>query len=240
MKQIVVFIMVSSLVDMVSAQLKEGTIIFEQKIDMHRRIPEEDAQMRSMIPHFRTSKFELVFADDQSYYKMQEAEPDITESTGGGGGIVMKFGGGNSEYYRNFKTNKTVEKRELADKDYIIEDTLHTIKWKMSEDTKMILGYNCKKAAGKTERGSDLEVWYTEDIALSSGPEIFTGLPGMVLMVDVNKGEFVYSAIEVNKTLDKKTLKAPSKGKRVSPAEFTILQKEIFGDQRGPVRIRRN
>ena len=239
MKRIMLLAISIMLVGISLAQVNEGTIVFEQKIDMHRRISADDAQMKAMIPHFRSSKFELVFANAQSLYKMLEAEPDVTENTGGGD-IVMRFGGANTEYYKNFNMHKQVEKRELAEKAYIIEDTLHTIQWKLGDESKFVLGHNCKQAIGKTERGSDVEAWYTEDITVSSGPEMFTGLPGMVLLADVNKGEFVYTALELKKISGRKQLKAPTGGKKITNAEFVKLQKEIFGDQKGPVRLIRN
>jgi len=206
--------------------------MYEQKIDLHRRM--QDEQMKVMVPQFRTSKYELNFADNQSMYKIQEEEPDIAENTSNGG-IVMKFGGANSEYYKNFATQKQVEKRELGDKDYIIEDSLHHTTWKLIDTTKTILGYTCKKATGKTERGSDVEAWYTEDIPVSSGPETFSGLPGMILQIDINKEEFVTTAISIEKTGDKKELKEPTKGKKITPEEYAAKMKELFGNQTGPV-----
>jgi GLPGLI family protein len=232
MKNLLTLLFSTFLLQASNAQIKEGRIVYEQKIDLYRRM--QDEQMKAMVPQFRTSKFELNFADDQSIYKVQEAEPDITENTGGGR-MVMRFGGTNSEYYKNFSTQKQVEKRELADKDYIIEDSLHHISWKLLDETKTILGYHCKKAAGKTERGSDLEAWYTEEIALSSGPETFNGLPGMILQVDINKGEFVITGLAIEKSADKKELKAPTQGKKISPQDFAAKQKELFGNQTGPV-----
>ena len=208
MKKILFGIFATTAFQLSNAQIKEGKIVYEQKIDLHRRM--QDEQMKAMIPQFRTSKYELNFADNQSMYKMQEEEPDITGNTGNGG-IVMKFGGANSEYYKNFTTQKQVEKRELGDKDYIIEDTLHHTAWKLMDTTKTILGYTCKKASGKTERGSDVEVWYTEDIPVSSGPETFNGLPGMILQLDINKEEFVTTAISIEKFADKKRIERTCK-----------------------------
>lgn len=238
MKKIVFGMIAIALFQGAGAQIKEGKIIYEQKIDMHRRM--QDEQMKAMIPQFRTSKYELNFADNQSIYKIQEEEPDITENTGHGN-VMMKFAGANAEYYKNFSTQKQVEKRELADKDYIIEDSLHHISWKLEDDTKTVLGYNCKKASGKTERGSDVIAWYTEEIPMSSGPESFNGLPGMILQVDINKEEFLITAVNLEKTADKKELKVPSKGKKISPTDFAKLQKDLFGNQSGPViRINNN
>ena len=232
MKNLLVVLLATFVLQVSNAQIREGKIVYEQKIDVHRRI--QDEQMKAMVPQFRTSRFELNFADDQSMYKMQEAEPDITENTGHGN-IVMRFGGANTEYYKNFITQKQVEKKELGDKDYIIEDSIHQINWKLVDEKRTILGYDCKKASGKTERGSDVEAWYAEGIPVSSGPETFNGLPGMILQVDINKEELVVTAVSIEKSADKKELKAPAKGKKISPEEFAAKQKELFGNQTGPV-----
>ena len=232
MKNLSAVLLATFVLQVANAQLKEGKIVYEQKIDLHRRM--QDEQMKAMVPQFRTSKFELNFADNQSMYKMQEVEPDITENSGNGS-IVMRFGGANTEYYKNFLTQKQVEKRELADKDYLIEDSLRHINWKLMNEIKTILGYHCKKASGKTERGSDVEAWYTEEIPVSSGPETFNGLPGMVMQVDINKEEFVITAVSLDKSVDKRELKAPVKGKKITPEEFAAKQKELFGNQSGPV-----
>jgi GLPGLI family protein len=220
-----------------NAQTKEGKFTYEQKIDMYRRIPADNTQMRAMIPQFRTAKFELQFADNQSLYKAAEEEPDMTETTGNG--IVMRFNnGGDNEYYRNFTTKKMVESRELMEETYLIDDSLHSITWKLEEgETKVILGYTCKKATGKTQRGSDVVAWYCEDIPVASGPEQFNNLPGMILCVDANKGEIVYTAITFDKKVQAKNIKAPTKGKKVTNEEFAKIQKDLFGNQNGPVRV---
>jgi len=41
-----------------SAQTKQGTVIYERRVDVHRRM--QDEQMKAMVPQFRTTKSELV------------------------------------------------------------------------------------------------------------------------------------------------------------------------------------
>jgi hypothetical protein len=58
------------------AQIKEGTVFYDQKINMHRNITDE--QMKAMMPEFRTSKFQLEFSDSISVYKLvpEDEAPD--------------------------------------------------------------------------------------------------------------------------------------------------------------------
>ena len=218
------------------AQTLEGKITYEQKVDLHRRIPETDQQTRAMVPPTRTSKFELQFADNQSIYKAVEEEPDMTEPPHGGGVVIRIGGAAENEYYKNFTTRKVVEKRELLQDTYLLQDSLPAFNWKLENgETKTIAGFTCKKATGKTERGTEVIAWYAEDIPVASGPEQFCGLPGIILALDANKGEIVFTAVSVDKKADRKGLKAPVQGKKVTGAEFAKIQKDLMGN--GPVRI---
>ena len=228
MKKIITAIVILTSVQAVDAQVKEGKIIYEQKVDLHRRIPEDNQQMKSMIPPTRTTKFELQFADNQSLFKAIEEEPDMAEPNNAG--VVIRIGGSSeNEYYKNFTSQRMVDKRELMQEMYLLEDSIQSLAWKLEEgEAKTITGYPCKKATGKTERGNEVVAWYTEDIPLPAGPEQFSGLPGMILGLDINKSEFVFTAISIDKKIDKTELKAPTKGKKVNSAEFAKIQKELM------------
>jgi GLPGLI family protein len=237
MKKIIALVLASGLVQWASAQVKEGKITYQETIDVHRRIPKENEQMKAMLPQFRTNKFELFFADNKSLYKAAEEEPDLSEQPQGGGGMVMRFGGASNIFYKDFTTQLGVEKRDLMEKEFIVEDSIRNISWKLTEgETKTILNHVCKKATGKTERGSDVTAWYAEDITISAGPGQFGGLPGLILGIDVNAGEIVLTAMEIG-SIKKADIKAPTKGKKVTPAEFTKIRKELLGDGNGPVRM---
>ena len=237
MKKLTGLLLILLAAQTMQSQTKEGTITYEQKIDMYRRIPEDNAQLRSMMPQFRTAKYELLFADSQTLFKALEEAPDMTEENHGG--VIMRFNSGAvTQFYRNFSKKLSTETRDLVEETYLIEDSIRSLTWKLADgETKVILGYTCKKATGKTERGSDIVAWYCEDIPVSGGPEQFNGLPGMILSIDANKGEIVFTATAINKKVEAKKIKAPTKGKKISSAEFVKKQKELFGNQPGGVRV---
>lgn len=236
MKRIIALLFASLSFQCLAAQVKEGKIVYEEKIDMHRRIPKENEQMRAMMPQFRTSKFELLFGDNKSLYKKQEEETDLSEQPQGG--MVIRFGGADNIYYKDFTENKSIEKRDLMEKEFLVEDSIKKTNWKLVEgETKTILGHVCKKATGKSERGLDMVAWYAEDVLVPAGPGTFNGLPGMILAIDINEGEITYTAQELKDSVKKTDIKAPSKGKKVTPEEFVKIRKELLGDGNGPVRI---
>src|SRR5436190_16526703 len=83
----------------VFGQGAEGVITYETKINLHRRIPPERAEMKSMIPEFRTMKNELFFKPSESIYKpvIEDEEEETSASSGGGRRFTMRMQ--NSETY---------------------------------------------------------------------------------------------------------------------------------------------
>jgi GLPGLI family protein len=244
----------------VNAQQKEGTIVYEKKMNMHRTIQNE--QMKSFMPEFRTSKHLLLFSDSISMYKMIPEEEAPDPFGGGGGAMVMRFGGSDGgELYKNYAQQKGLQTNEMGGKNFLIIDTLKQIPWKLTEETKKILGFTCYKATMKTKSTrqamristisssgtidttkmaptapKEIEViaWYTNDIVTPAGPENHSMLPGVILEVDVDNGLTVFKALEVKTTLNKKELKEPTKGKLVSKAEYQKLMMDMMGQGAGP------
>lgn len=133
------------------AQLKEGTVIYERKINMHKTI--QDEQMKAMVPEFRSSKHMLLFSDSVSMYKTvpEDEAPDPFAGGGGGGGVRMVIRGGSdgSELYKNFSQAKSVQATELGGKNFLIVDTIQQQPWKLGTETRQILGHTCHKATRK-------------------------------------------------------------------------------------------
>lgn len=213
-----------------NAQMKQGTIVYERKVDVHRRM--EDKQMKAMVPQFRVDKHELLFNDNVSVYRtMQEDEaPDPFENRGGAQ-INIRIGGPGDDgmLYKDFAQQKQYQQTSFGDKDYIIDDSVHVQQWKLVDETKIILNHNCKKATTRTERGSNIVAWYAEDIPVPAGPENFNGLPGAILSLDANNGEMVFTATEIKNSVNIKDLKEPSAGKHITRADFEKKVDEAFG-----------
>lgn len=244
------------------AQQKEGTILYERKQNMHKNLPNE--QMKAFIPEFRTSNHMLLFSDSISIYRLipEVDAPDPFAGGGGGVNVVMRMGGGaDGDMYKNFAQQKGLQSTEMGGKNFLIVDTLKAQPWKLSEETKKILGYTCYKATRKTTaprmtmrtmsiggpstgdtvkstsavapKEIEIVAWYTNDIVTPAGPESYGLLPGLILEINVDNGTTVYKATEVKATFNKKNLKEPTKGKPIGRQEFQKLQMEML-QQQGP------
>lgn len=228
----------------VFAQDSDGVITYEVKVNLHRRIPPGQEARKAMIPEFRTTKQQLFFNADESLYKpiIEDEEEDMVASGTGGGGMRIRIQQPNDEIYVHPGNTSVISKREFMGKDYLIEDTLKISPWKLGDETKEILGYSCKMAWYVDERQPDrkLEVtaWYTDQLRPMLGPENFGSLPGAVLAVDINNGERVIVARQVEtRPLKKSEMKIPSSGQKVTQAEYRKIVDEAMKQMGGGGRM---
>jgi GLPGLI family protein len=243
-------IALTSISTSIAAQMKEGKISYERKINMHRNLP--DPQMKSMVPEFRTDKFELIFNENASLFRSvvddEAPDPFANAGGGGGGGMRMSFRMPSANTYTDLAKQMQYEGREFFEKEFLIIDSLKQYKWKLSEETKTIAKQLCKKATTmvaatqvrmrvsigrggenntdttantpRAPKETELVVWYAENIPVSFGPENYSGLPGVIMEIDQDNGANVMTAVEVSAKYPKKELIAPSKGEKMNRAQF--------------------
>ena len=185
------------------------------------------------MPQFQTAKSELIFSNSVSVYKAlpEDNAPDPFDNGNERRGVMIKVGGpdANAVLYRNYLNQKFLEQTTVADKNYIIDDTVKLQSWKLSDETKTVLNHVCQKATMKTERGDDVIAWYAEDTQSPVGPDKFGGLPGAILLMDINNAEIVYTATEFKKDANNKELNEPSKGRHITRTEYNKKLDEMFG-----------
>jgi GLPGLI family protein len=220
------------------AQKQEGVITFEEKVNMHKRIADES--MRAMMPEFRITKSQLFFNATESLYKpIEEDEADDASH----GGMKIQIMGASNEFYRNYGTTKKIDYRDFRGKMLLIEDSLKTTAWKILGENKTIKSYNCTKATFfNEERKQNITAWFTSDISCPAGPQTLGTLPGMILEANINDGEVVYSALNIEfRKLKADELKVTKGGKVTSSAEYKKMFDDFMKETGGTGRIiRRN
>ncbi len=92
-------------------------------------------------------------------------------------------------YYKNYGKDIFRLDYTQKNKDFSIRDHIPEYQWKLTDETKTIAGYSCKKATSSTTkmgRKQNLTAWFCEDIPIDDGPGDFNGLPGLILEVEIN------------------------------------------------------
>jgi len=196
--------------------------------------PERQAAMNEMIRKQFSKEYTLLFDQQESLYKIQ---PQLDGPAQGGGTMVfVGMSDASSELYKNTKEKRFTGQRDLFGKAFIVKDELKEIEWKLESETKQIGKYTCYKATttrtmermviggnDEEQEAESVEIniiaWYTPDIAVSTGPDRFWGLPGLIMEINEGKSKIICSKIVLNPE-DVVEIKEPSKGKVLTEEEF--------------------
>ena len=144
----------------------QGMAVYESKTstaDMKTQIgknKEITPEMQKMIAERMKGMFEktfvLHFDRSTSVYK-EEEKLDAPAGQGGGGMRMMSsMMGGGGTFYKNVKNKTYSVDKEFMGKEFLVQDSLPQLQWKMESETKQIGGYTCYKAtASKPVNMSD-------------------------------------------------------------------------------------
>ena len=214
----------------VQAQFTQGQIVYENKVDMHRNIPDERAHLKEMIPPYRTSQHILQFTPKESYFyrKAEEISADEDINSARRRRWTRRMGGGQDEVklYTDLATRVSLESREFFGKKFLISGEANDFKWKFTGDSKQVGSYFCQKAI-HTDTTGTIVVWFTPMIPVPAGPENYTGLPGLILHVDINEGERIITALEVNNIeISPDAIIKPTEGEPITRKDYRIMTRE--------------
>lgn len=246
--------------------LKEGKVVYERVSQLQFRT--NNPEMANMVPTQRKDNFELLFGKNQSLWQNlpnPEGEGNNVIASGGGN-MVFRMANVNEVIHSNFETKKRVEQRDMFDREFLVEDTLMELNWKLHDDTKMILNHPARKATAqrittstrtsmengemKRQEVSDtfqVVAWYATDIPVGAGPREYQGqLPGLILEIDENRGRTVYTVKEISPKVNLSQIKEPKGGKRMSQKEFIAERNKLVEEMQknmpagGRMRINAN
>ncbi|NMH27229.1 GLPGLI family protein [Flavobacterium silvaticum] len=155
MKNLIFFITALINTLTVSAQDFQGMAVYESKTstaDFQNRMqgnrditPEMQKMFEERMKKAFEKTFILNFNKSESIYKEEEKLEAPGQNQGGFRMMTSMMGGGGT-FYKNVKTKSYAVDKEFMGKEFLVKDSLKTIKWEMSGDSKQIGGYTCYKA----------------------------------------------------------------------------------------------
>ncbi len=160
--------------------IQYGRVEYEKKVNQHKPF-EDDAddvwnkERMKVIPKFVTDIYELRFNISKSVYKLAKENPDNK---------YMMWGGKPSEtdgIVTDLQTQTISSQKDIFENTYLIKDSVRNLEWKISDETREIAGFECRKAVTKICDSVYVVAFYTDQIPVSAGPESFGGLPGLIL-----------------------------------------------------------
>ena len=236
------------------SQMKEGRVVYERTFQLPQRIFANNPDLAARLPRSRTDQYELLFVNNRLLWQyLPDANSEGDGNTFGGGGMMFRFAGGaNDISYCDLDKGTRVDQREIADRNYVVTDSVRKLDWKLTGESKTILNYKAFKATAQRigtrmqmtmENGemkrqqvadtASIIAWFTSDIPVSAGPATYQGqLPGLVLEVEENNGQTVFKAVEVSPKVNPSKIKEPKDGKKMTAAEFDVERDKIMEEMR--------
>ena len=148
------------------------------------------------------------------------------ESHHGGGVFRMKMDRAENETYIDYDEDQRIEKRDFMGRVFLITGEASTLPWRLTDERSEFLGYMSQKATAVHD-STTVEAWFTPEIPVPAGPENYGGLPGLILVLNLNDGETTYVAQELSLApLDETLLVPPTKGKKVTREAFETIVEE--------------
>ena len=102
--------------------------------------------------------------------------------------------------YKMYKTKTTDYYDIIGQKVYHIKQPYDVIQWKISNESKKIADFTCRKAT-TSFGGRQWIAWFTSEIPVSDGPYKFMGLPGLIIEISDNRSQYVFTSINIKKQI---------------------------------------
>jgi GLPGLI family protein len=170
------------------AQIHSGKVTFERKTNLYKKFKGDDVtRWLKEEDKIKIDYFELYFNDTCSLFKPQES--DLREN--------MEWATAKNTVYQNLNSNKRYVIKNMWGEELHLTDTLFKRKWKITQSTRKIAGYNCRKAMWQANDTTRIYAWFSYDLVPSTGPESFNGLPGTILGLATEDGGVIYFAKKV-------------------------------------------
>lgn len=203
--------------------LTQGRIEYEKKINLYAALEDdEDAAWRDLMkkttPQFKITYFDLTFNGNKTLYQPGRENTDNNR--------MWQSPAEDNIIFTDLQSHLSTSRKNVYEQGFLINDTARTINWKITDETRNIAGFECRRANALIMDSIYVVAFYTESIIPSGGPESFTGLPGMILGLAIPHEHITWFATKVyNEQIPEATLKAPAKGKKISNTELlTTLQ----------------
>ncbi len=170
--------------------------------------------MKDKLPKFTIKYFQLTFAGNKSVYKYNRID-DKNKLPWGNEGDEDNL------WYNDYEQSDFVQLKNVFGDNYLLTDSLVKIDWKITNESREIAGFNCRKAVGRLFDSVYVFAFYTDEITVSGGPMGLHGLPGMIMGITIPRMFTSWLATKVSVNgIDEKLIAAPTKGRKKIATEL--------------------
>jgi GLPGLI family protein len=229
----------------------KATYMSKTTMDMSRfeKMTEQQKKQRMQrMKSFLEKTYTLTFNKTASSFK-----EEVKLEAPGASGPSWGRSNGQGSIYKNTKDKKMIEDVEQFSKRFLVVEEMEQAQWEMGVETKKIGQYTCYKATlvkedtnidwgsifSRNTKKKDstntkdaelakkmmlITAWYTPQIPVSTGPDTYYGLPGLILEINAGRTTMLCTEVAIS-SKEVLEIEEPNKGKEVSREEYIKIVK---------------
>jgi GLPGLI family protein len=206
--------------------LLSGEVIYSETVKMDIQLEGVDEQLAAQLPSERKTEKILRFTENEAIFENHRTDDPEEALPVDEGSVMIKMQEPENLTYVDLANHKVIEQKEFLSRVFLIESELVPDRWKMTGQQRKILDYACQEAITMKD-GAEVHAWFTPQIQVEAGPGVFSGLPGMVLAVEMFGGDRKLEAISIElRPLEKNEINKPAKGRKVTREEYQAIVSE--------------
>ena len=176
--------------------ISRASVEYEVKTNMKKTLGDAPwaEMMKDRLPNFVTSYYTFSFADGKSRFAFSRWEDKnaIPE--------FMRAGDETNSWYMDHEKGVFNMQKNVFGSNFDVMDSIPHIQWKLSNESRVIAGFNCRKAVGIVMDSVYVFAFYTEEIMIPGGPCSINGLPGLILGMTIPRLYSSWIATKVSVT----------------------------------------
>jgi GLPGLI family protein len=161
--------------------ISKATIEYEVKANIKKTMGNNtfEEMLKESLPTFKTGYYNFTFANNKSVYKFDHWAPGPKIPD------FLKRGDEDNVWYYDYNSSKYDMQKIIWGSNLNIEDSIPKLEWRITNENRVIAGFNCRKAVAKIFDSVYVFAFYTDEILIPGGPCSINGLPGMILGVTI-------------------------------------------------------
>lgn len=190
-------LMIASTAKLTAQQfISKGVIEFEVKTNVKKTMGNNifEEQLKDQMSDFKTAYYKYIFDGGKSIFKFDRWDPasKIPE--------WFKRNDEENSWYFDHNNNRFNMQKQMYGTPFNAEDSIPVLRWKMVNESRVIAGFNCRKAVAKISDSVYVFAFYTDEITIPGGPCSINGLPGMILGLTIPRlyVSYIATKLQVN------------------------------------------
>ncbi len=151
-----------------------------------------DEMLKENLPTFKTGYYTYTFANNKSVYKFDHWDPSVKIPE------FLRKSDEENVWYFDYSAGFFNMQKNVYGSNFNVQDTIPALEWKLTNENRVIAGFNCRKAVAKIFDSVYVFAFYTDEIMIPGGPCSINGLPGMILGVTIPRLFTSWIATKVN------------------------------------------